>query len=67
MWHMALSLQRMCSQAARVTTELLGIRCWKSESRIVAMKSGNADGAKATTVSGQQDRKQGPDTVPELP
>jgi hypothetical protein len=42
MWHMALSSQRMCSQAASVTTELLGIICRKSESRIGAVKSGNA-------------------------
>jgi hypothetical protein len=67
MWHMALSSQRMCSQVASVTTELLGSILWKSESRIVAVKSGNADGAKAATVSGQQGRKQGPDTGPEQP
>jgi hypothetical protein len=67
MWHMALSSQRMCNQAASVTTELLGIICRKSESRIGAVKSGNADGAKAATVSGQQDEKQGPDTEPEQP
>jgi len=50
MWPMALSLQRMGNRAVRVTTELFGIMCWKSELRVVAVKSGNADGAKARRI-----------------
>lgn len=32
--------------SARLITELVGISRWKSEEPVVAMKSGNADGAK---------------------
>ena len=32
--------------SASVTTELVGINCWKSEEPVGATKSGNADGAK---------------------
>lgn len=52
---------------ASLTTEPHDIMIWKSELRVVAEKSGNADGAKARRSQDSTTGEQGPDTEPGNP
>jgi hypothetical protein len=64
-WH---SARRGCAtEAASVKPERLGNADWESELRVVASKSGNADGAKAQRFQDSTTGGHGPDTEPEDP